>query len=255
MSRYATGTLADFADPSIQPTPRTEVLHLIQAAFPNRPFRLHRACADVLTKVDAITRSWSPEQREALYATARAIADAECARQRWEPKKQAAAYHAVARAGVDAASLVCRLCNVFPDSPPAITAMIAELKAFIDAALTASSTVEYGEEVGAARKALRAFRHSATGASISRRVLADLVIVVMGRVPGKRDTLFDESALRHRYERVPQRNVRPTRGVLRRAPPLLNDLARRTRHIPAKSSASPTTLLAAVQARLHQKVQ
>ena len=93
----------------------------------------------------------------------------------------------------------------FPDGPEAMRLMIRQLVDYSAAALDESTLVDCAIAVHAAHRALKEFR---ADAAVSNVLIADIVVVALGRRVGTRGAQFDESTLRRRYLKPARRRAR-----------------------------------------------
>lgn len=153
--------------------------------------------AAVLCEVDEKTEHWPGPRQQALVDVVVAIADAEVHRQAWDPKRMRRHYRAVVTSALHASRLARILVDQFPATHPQVHALAGDLLDFVRAAIDVNLTAYAFTTVFAARH-LRAFYAHERRPPVSKRLIADLVTVALGRPLGRSGAL-SESDLRRRY--------------------------------------------------------
>jgi hypothetical protein len=215
--------------------------------------------AQALNRLDEATSDWSDDHRFKLVSAIELMADAERARTAWNPKELSAEHRRVAAEGMRSARLAIALSTAFPDPTPAIVGLVGQLLDFTDAALDESTVFDADLARYVAGRFLKKFRKEVSACAISNILLADLVVVALGRTPGRRGAQFDESTLRRRYlqgsddEKFSSRRRSPAHKQWRRGWNELKQLATLSSRVaPARSETQTAAFSAAIRARLQQ---
>jgi hypothetical protein len=211
--------------------------------------------AQILDRLDEATKDWSVERQSKVVAAIRAIATAERARAAWNPKTLGEEYRRVAAEGMKAARLVKQLSVGFSEPSPALLTLIRYLHDFTSAALGETSILDSDTAVDVAREVLREFRADDASLNVSNILLADLVVLALGRPIGARGETFDESVIRRRYGTSRDTSSSPASAEWRRGWDLLKEIGVRLKATPALAEipSQRTAIAAAIRARLNKR--